>query len=347
MFISGIPILTDAFMQTRFCFVPAVSALAINSWQTYLNSTLNSYNFVSLGQTGFNGYNIFPAANELHIRLNNAVDFIRQELEYCPYLNNAYSVQGSKLICSGSPFSVNGLPSGCFTAWNTSTNIGLTSIDSYNKATFRSLSSGSGWIEATIYSNCSSLTLPRVTIWSGELPNPVVSGPTTAKCGYTLTYQVDQTNRNYATSFYWDSDILALASNNNSSCQASAGEGGSGQISCRVTGCSTKSGSKSISAIPCPRIAIYPNPASDNVEISLNTGIDELDLSSLSTSEFVGEEKSQLTIRILNSYGTKVYSSEKAYGTFVLSTSALKNGTYIVEISDGKNVYREQLIVKH
>lgn len=52
------------------------------------------------------------------------------------------------------------------------------------------------------------------------------------------------------------------------------------------------------------------------------------------------------TVRVFNAYGVQVYSSQKAGNKFNIPISNLKEGVYVVEVSEGKKITRKQLIVK-
>ena len=85
--LSAIP--PEAIKQSKFCFVPAVSALALTDWKSYLSSTLNNYNFISNGQTNFQDYyQPMPTANNLHTSFytpdNSLANYIKKVLENAP-----------------------------------------------------------------------------------------------------------------------------------------------------------------------------------------------------------------------------------------------------------------------
>ncbi len=78
-----------AVQKSQFCFVPAVSALALTDWTSYLSSNLGNYNFVSNGQTNFQDYyHSMPAANNLHTSFHTAdyslANYIKTILENTP-----------------------------------------------------------------------------------------------------------------------------------------------------------------------------------------------------------------------------------------------------------------------
>jgi len=85
------------------------------------------------------------------------------------------TITGSNLICSsGSTFSVDALPSGYTVTWTSSSNITFPSGNTggtITAKTYSSISSGSGWIEATINGACGDVTLPRKNVWVGVPDN--------------------------------------------------------------------------------------------------------------------------------------------------------------------------------
>ncbi len=93
-------------------------------------------------------------------------------------------------------------------------------------------------------------------------------------------------------------------------------------------------------------MSLSPNPASDNVKVSIEyeTNSDKV----MDTqSKTMTNENTIYTISMLSSNGIKIHSERTADKEITLSTSGLKNGTYIIEVSDGKNKYSQQFIVKH
>jgi hypothetical protein len=70
-----------------------------------------------------------------------------------------------------------------------------------------------------------------------------------------------------------------------------------------------------------------------------STGITALASKYISTKAY--------TIRVLDSFGALKAMLNKSGESVTLPVGNLNNGVYVVEISDGKNVYRQQLVVKH
>lgn len=78
--LNGIP--ADAIKQQQFCFVPAVSALDLTDWSTYLTSILNNYNFISIGETPFQSYYTpMPNYNADHTRFDSPANYIKSILD--------------------------------------------------------------------------------------------------------------------------------------------------------------------------------------------------------------------------------------------------------------------------
>lgn len=165
------------------------------------------------------------------------------------------SISGPDLVCSsGASFSVSNLPSGATITWSQSSNITRTSSQGSNPCTFTSTGSGEGWIGATVTTGCGDITLPSGNVYANDLPTPVISGPTTVKCGYELNYRVSNYSAPGGVSYSWDSDILAIVEGaSQPECTVMGGNfNDTGRIYCTVTACGTsKTGSLNIRLI-CP-----------------------------------------------------------------------------------------------
>ncbi len=96
--------------------------------------------------------------------------------------------------------------------------------------------------------------------------------------------------------------------------------------------------------------SMYPNPASDEVTITINQPdqiFEDIEISDIEVSNIISKDQTTYTISIYNSSGTLVSSAIRTGTSFDIPLPKLRDGTYIVELSDGKNSYREQLIIKH
>ena len=100
-------------------------------------------------------------------------------------------------------------------------------------------------------------------------------------------------------------------------------------------------------------LSVKPNPATDNVQVSIikpqNT-LSASDTTSIMPNLMTINDQdivTTYTIKIYNSFGTIFYSAKKSGDTFTIPVNNLQNGTYIIEANDGKQSYTQQLIVKH
>jgi hypothetical protein len=99
-------------------------------------------------------------------------------------------------------------------------------------------------------------------------------------------------------------------------------------------------------------ITVYPNPADDEVTISM---IDNDQTSVANDTEFSRIdmnytkviESSTYTIRIYNSQSTLISTLTRNGKSFNVPLTGMRDGTYIIEVTDGKNSSRQQLFIKH
>jgi hypothetical protein len=278
---------------------------------------------------------------------------------YKPYIS------GSTPVCtSGSTYTVNSLPpTGCTVHWRKSSNISLPADTTTNPIVATANGNGAGWIQATIISSCGSVTLPQSAVWVGT---PIVN------------YIMDQNNNhigvmfcpnvNYGfwpnnnilcapTSYYWS---ISPTSGVNGFCNTclnnwlSFSNYGTYYLSVNETNaCGTGSPFTSyVIVTPCGyyRFSLSPNPASDNVKVTKTfvqdtTALAKASLSALSESN--NSDAIVYTVKIYNSSGTLFYSTKKFGDEFTIPVNYLKDGTYIIEVTDGKQSYSQQLIIKH
>jgi lysyl endopeptidase len=269
-----------------------------------------------------------------------------------------------RVVCSsGASFTVNNVPIGSSVSWNCSTNITFDN-QTGNPKVFTATGNGSGWVQATIDSStCSSIRLPRYAVWVGT---PIVN--------YIMDQNSNQIgvmfcpNVNYGfwpkndilctpTSYYWS---ISPTSGVNGFCNTclnnwlSFSNTGVYYLSVNETNaCGTGSPFTSYLVVtPCGyyRFSLSPNPASDNVKLTKTFVQDTTTLAKTTLSSFRESNSSDAivyTVKIYNSSGTLFYSTKKSGDEFSIPVNYLKDGTYIVEVTDGKQSYRQQLIIKH
>jgi len=268
--------------------------------------------------------------------------------------NYPETLTGSTPVCSmGNGFLVNNLPSGCTVSWDKSSNLTLVQAIA-NSAIFAPNGSGSGWVKATVnLTTCTSFALPQYNVWVGT-PVVSVSGPSSGCTNHTYYFTTNTDYYANASNFTWEliplnGNYLSPYGYQNNSCAitfynpySASGYtvGARAQNSCGTGGY----GTTSIYIHNCYYFSLSPNPASETVTVTKKVsgaadGIDNAAISEDATTIY--------TIRIIDFYGTLYYSAKKSGDSFTFPVSSLKDGQYIVQITDGKNPTNLTLIVKH
>jgi M6 family metalloprotease-like protein len=268
-------------------------------------------------------------------------------------------ITGASLLCSSSSYSITNLSSLFTITWNPSGNITRNSNQGSNPCIFSAAGSSTGSIGASINTGNTSLTLTPFNIWLGVPVISNVSGPRYSVVGENSTYfaTISDVHEN-VTSFNWT--LMPSVYNNffnpgYDHCYIKWYRASEYVLVVNATNtCGTSSsyyfpitvGSKSY-------LSVSPNPATDNVQVSIikpqNT-LSASDTTSIAPNLVTtsGQDlETTYTIKIYNSFGTIFYSTKKSGDTFTIPVNNLQNGTYIIEANDGKQSYTQQLIVKH
>lgn len=264
-----------------------------------------------------------------------------------PVMPNCVGINGGSAICSsGTSFNVPGssLPPGATVTWNKSDNITIVSSQPSNPCTFQANGTGSGWIEATVNYN-GSATLDRKDVLLGPPTEaPVFEVSEIISCD-GLYYRVAEENNQIVT---WDvtPPLSIVGSNVGFKCTFMAtGSGYAGPAWITAT---AQNNCGSISTdfqvyVECPEqyeLLLTPNPAADEVEVSFKSETSD-QLQSMLTPD------KQLNVKIYNNQGNIIQNKKMAVDKFKLSTSNLKDGSYIVEVEIDKKIYSKILLVKH
>ena len=94
-------------------------------------------------------------------------------------------------------------------------------------------------------------------------------------------------------------------------------------------------------------LAIYPNPASNNVQVSVILPTRSTNNSGLSVVSNVQSISTTYSVKVFNIYGTLVYVKNKTVSPFNIPLNGLNDGNYIISVSDNINTFQGQLVVKH
>lgn len=187
-----------------------------------------------------------------------------------------------------------------------------------------------------------SFTSSKEISVGNSLPTPVISGNTTVKCGYQLTYKLDAANTVSGETFLWDSDILVITEGETASqCKVMGGDfSGNGHITCTVTACGvTKTGTFNVRLICASTLSltISPNPSTSETTIELVKGEEKTPVEDMEWSLEVYDQSQNLKTK---------FSKDKVK-KHVINTSNWQEGLYIVRAVVGDEIISEKLRVEH
>ncbi len=272
---------------------------------------------------------------------------------------NQMYISGDWLLCfSSKSYTLQDpIPSSTI-VWNCSSNITRISAQGSNPCNFQANSSGAGWIKATIYSQCDNIDI-IYNVWAGKFENTIVTG-TAAVCPnsvYTYTAQVPGGHQpGYSYSWTYPSNWYNYGQNQNSIILQTPYSPYYGTVRVSITNSCGTSGYSGITVYPKPYgcggyFSMYPNPASDEVTIMLNktTSVvtENPEATDIIVAKAISDDQVSYSIRVYSSMGTLVSTAIRTGTSFQIPLTNMRDGTYVVELSDGKNSYREQLIIKH
>jgi len=99
-------------------------------------------------------------------------------------------------------------------------------------------------------------------------------------------------------------------------------------------------------------MTLNPNPASDYVTVTMAETEPAVEYSDssinyIAVTDAKATKPTTYTIHIFNSQSILLSTMTRTGKSFNIPLINMRDGTYIIEVSDGKNSYRQQLIVKH
>jgi len=299
---------------------------------------------------GWNGlYNGFYALGDFDP--GNEGPFNEWESGIFNVVPEPHTISGSQLVCSsGSSYYLSNVSSFDTIVWTTGPNLILSSAQGSNPCVFYSNGTGSSWIRATINTACGPIFVPDYLVWTGP-PEVTVTGP---ESGYTYNSYIFYANptsqysdptsyqwilnplngnsvytsSNYADiSFYNPYDCYQVIARSQNIC-------GLGDYS--LTNISISDYSEGS--------ILYPNPADDYVTVSIEKLGSKIFAEQNITT---GEESISYYVQVFDLNGVLFYKKKVTTSIFTLSTKILKDGHYIIKVSDDKSAFNLQLLVKH
>lgn len=342
------------------------------------NDIGNSYNVQGIGmdkaeqlivESVFNNYlsqtdsypvlanNIIQAAKSLFCANSNEVKAVTNAW-YAVGVGNSYSgsiayISGSDRICTSQTYYVINPPSGITsTSWSTSSSSSLT-VNSTGTASRANGYNGYASVYATLNGDSSCLLNVSKEVWVGVPVINYISGPQHAEV--IQVEEVYQAEPNYSLSdptYSWQvsPSYYTLWANSNYA-RISFPYDGDYYVSANAqNACGTSNSAQLFVAVGAyePYI-ITPNPASESFSISIPIA------SSINSSiDPAGRNKSKrflqapnYSVEVYNSVGRLVYEGRFPGNSLSIPTASFLDGTYIVVLRDGLNVFRKQLLVKH
>ncbi len=199
-------------------------------------------------------------------------------------------------------------------------------------------------------------TTSDLNFWVGKAQVQSISGPSsTTRNAYNYYYA--NANHTSGTTYNWSvspsGPYVSPSGGEVNSCLIVFYNTGSYQVLARaVNACGTTTWCpKSVYVGGGKMLTLFPNPATDNVTVTVN---EDPQVDVVGDSTIVNETKSTsinvpktYTIRIFNSQSALLSTSIRSGKSFNVPLTNMRDGTYIIEVSDGNNRYTQQLILKH
>ena len=200
-------------------------------------------------------------------------------------------------------------------------------------------------------------TSNNIGFWVGTAQVQSISGPSsTTRNAYNYYYA--NVNHSSGTSYNWSvspsGPYVSPSGGEVNSCLVIFYNTGSYQVLARaVNACGTTTWCpKSVYVGGGKMLTLFPNPATDNVSITVNEDLQieiasDSTLVNVTTTASINNEPKTYTIRIFNSQSALLSTTIRSGKSFNVPLTNMRDGTYIIEVSDGNNRYTQQLVVKH
>ena len=264
------------------------------------------------------------------------------------------TITGQALVCS-SPitFTATAPPSGISLTWS---NLNLKAGSaSGNTASFTSNGyNGYGSVTAKFDAGCGSKSTPMSVVIGSPVPGSVSIDFNAPPNRFTATIDGIPT----ATNYKWYLDGILKFNTSQTSVIFNRQLANCGHVyyvdvtETNACGTSTISHGE-VSEDPCYYgFSVSPNPAASTVTLAIGTAENSTSLLSASAmdatklkSKFIST--SSYIVRIYDNFGVLKSTSNQSGDSVTLPVGNLDNGIYIVEVNDGKNSYKQQMIIQH
>lgn len=335
------------------CFIPTISALGFKNPNFNWNTRVDDRDLVAcVKEIYFDNYYI-PISNQAHVYLNTAnINWLTQEIEIplpsCVKICSPLSISGNNSFCTTSnSYTVNNLPAGAIVHWSvTPSGIATPNTPDATQTTITANSSGnSGFITltATITNACNQTSTVSKSIRVGNYSTSgiYINGPTTVSCGDIARYfTTEYPGVSYVWTYPNSWDYITGQYTPGIGFRIPYYSAQSGDVSVTLYDvCGTNSQSVYVQA-NCGGYYYYsmsPNPASSTVTIAAKE----------TTPKGEKADKAITDINIYDQLGNlKKHEKFNKVKKATLNVSGLNKGVYFVEIVDGTDKERQQLLIQ-
>ena len=276
---------------------------------------------------------------------------------YWHYVSGNPYIYGQNPLCTSEDYWINNQPIGTKIYWSCTSNIHKVSSENPDTCEFEKYSNGNGYIYALIDKVCPgdiNLSKPIHTgpYSSSDYP---ITGPSSAPCNSWVAFSIPYLDGVTSINWIWPYDWTYENGQGTRFLALTTGQY-SGIVGVGVNNICGISGSYHTEYVYVYGYCgygfiFYPNPASDNITLTINekaysitnySTIEELDERNIKPND-----QTKFIINIYNNLGTLMSTTTRIGLSFNIPLINMRDGTYLIEVSDGKNSYRESLIIKH
>lgn len=265
-------------------------------------------------------------------------------------------ISGPTTVCtSNSAFTLHNRPSGSSVTWTKSSNLTYVSGQGTNSYTVKAVSSttkGSGWVQAVISgAGCGDVTVGK-NIWVGK-PAAQILGLTELAKYSSATYTASAYYNCPIDSYLWTISSSSYAFSyfpNTTQSYEIETKGKLGTFYLYLTtinGCGSQNLMKNIvvkssgggglvpRSVEEPILLVSPNPANDYIEVEI---LDD---------NFEPGNNNSMHIKLFDNRSIPVYTGNSHQKTFIINTSNLSHGLYLLQVIYKGEKYSEQVLIEH
>lgn len=354
----------SAFFEPNFNFVPTPSALDIGSGNIMLtssdylrqyvgenppsgpkNSPFDNFSTTFVGDFTNRFHTSFDADNG-----NWVADELRNlnpvQVSCCPM--GGIALNGPAVVCNPNGYyELSSLPAEATVTWGVTGNLVITASTRESVTVVGTTSAaGSGSVIANVANQCGQISQYVKNVMTGDQAAPVITGSNEACTGVMRTFYINPVPD--ATSYTWGLQPspanVYWEGNGTESISLIVDEPGTYNVYVAVeTPCGTViSSPHELVILDCngdPWYAYGPNPVDDQLTVSY---------SEKATADRQ-QKKDPFEVKLYDSQSRLVSTaeSEQERGKATLHTKGLRNGLYILHITNGKEIVRKHIVIQH